>query len=199
LKEIEERNVLTDSQKRIEPSSQNQAKIELTIKETLPRKYHSIATNRKDIFEAKRDNSLFITGMPGTGKTVLACSIAKYLICNEKPVKFISYPAYIMRLQDSFRNENASPFQIAREVARFDGTLIIDDFGAEKLTDYVRQITYFILNEREQWCGPVIITSNYTLGDLDTLVDPRISSRIAGMCDIIKLTGEDRRTNKTKE
>ena len=77
-----------------------------------------------------------------------------------------------------------------------DKILFLDDLGAEKLTDFVRQITYFILNEREQNELTTVITSNFSLKQLDEQIDQRISSRIAGMCEILKFTGDDRRIKK---
>ena len=71
--------------------------------------------------------------------------------------------------------------------------LFLDDLGAEKLTDFVRQITYYILNEREQHQLLTVITSNFSIKDLDKQIDSRISSRIAGMCEILKFTGKDQR------
>ena len=73
---------------------------------------------------------------------------------------------------------------------------MIDDLGAEKTTDFVRQTLYYIVNEREQNELPIIVTSNYTLKDLAAKFDERISSRLAGMCKQVKLTGTDRRVKK---
>ena len=98
-----------------------------------------------------------------------------------------------MELQSSFKKDDKNPFEIAEEIAKFSGVLVIDDLGAEKMTDFVKQIIYFIINEREQRCLTTIITSNFSLAQLDEHIDSRISSRIAGMCKVIQLSGRDRR------
>lgn len=165
-------------------------RIDLSI---LPKRYRDIESDHIKDFGDVLSLSLFLAGGPGTGKTVLACSLAKKVMAQGGKVKFVSYPAFIMQLQDSFRDDSERPFNIAKQLGRFDGTLIIDDLGAEKLSEYVRQITYFLLNEREQWCLPVIITSNFSLSELNDQVDPRISSRIAGMCKVVKMAGKDKR------
>ena len=79
---------------------------------------------------------------------------------------------------------------------RKEGVLIIDDLGAVKLTEFVQQITYYIINEREMKMLPTIITSNFDLNEIDNMIDPRVSSRISGMCEIKQLVGKDKRINK---
>jgi len=158
-------------------------------------KYQNIEYDNKDFVKSFFNKSVFLTGKTGVGKTTLMASLAKLYFINFKNVMWISYPAFIMELQSAFKKDGESPFDMAVEVARFSGVLAIDDIGAEKLTDFVRQITYFILNEREQRMLPIIITSNFSLQQIDEMIDPRISSRIAGMCEVIKLTGKDRRIN----
>ncbi len=166
----------------------------------IPKKYQEIKSDRQDIINKYTNQSLFITGGAGVGKTVLMATMAKILIRELKELKWISYPAFIMELQSMFRKEpmrteygQRTPFDEADSLAHFEGWICIDDLGAEKLTDYVRQITYFIVNEREQRMLPLIITSNFSLAQIDEMIDSRISSRIAGICETIRLMGKDRR------
>ena len=166
----------------------------------IPKKYIDIETNKKQLLESSTKKSLFITGMVGTGKTVFMASLAKYYIKQGMTISWISYTAFIMELQNAYRNtkfnsfgDKVNPFDIADEAAKFEGYLFVDDLGAEKPTDFVKQITYYILNEREQRMLPTIITSNFTLEEIDEFIDRRISSRICGMCEVLKFKGEDRR------
>lgn len=166
------------------------------ISSKIPLKYQKIESDHPEFLKMSMSENLFLTGSTGTGKTVLACSIAKKAIRNYEEISYISYPAFIMKLQNAFKKDTENPFEIAEGVAKDSNILFIDDLGAEKITDFVRQITYFILNEREQRCLKTVITSNFSLSQLDEQVDPRISSRIAGMCRVIKMSGEDRRLIK---
>jgi len=187
------------------------------MQKILPRKFWDIKTDKSlDMYKDKLC-SLFIHGKAGVGKTVLACSLAKLYIRQGYEVKFISYPAFIMDLQGMFRGDK-DVYGYAKEIAWYpedadtslkplymrefgaperewkkDGILIIDDLGAVKLTEFVRQITYYIINEREMKMLPTIITSNFDLNEIDNMIDPRVSSRISGMCEIKKLDGKDRR------
>lgn len=164
-----------------------------TILRVIPKKYLYIETDKTELLVKNVTKNLFITGKTGTGKTVFGCSMLKKYAWSDININYISYPEWIMQLQSAYRKENENPFEIANQIARFPGWMMIDDLGAEKLTDYVRQITYYIVNTREQHCLPIIITSNFSLVEIDSQIDKRISSRISGMCEILKFVGKDRR------
>lgn len=165
----------------------------------IPVKFRDIECDKPDIVKQGLEESMFITGGAGVGKTVLMAGIVKEILKTKKrEVKWISYPSFIMELQSSFRrNDNdVTPFEVSEEIASFPGTLAIDDIGAEKMTAFVQQITYYIINHREQEMLHTLITSNFSLQQIDEQIDTRISSRIGGMCKIVKLTGGDRRLQR---
>lgn len=166
----------------------------------IPLKFRKLATDKEELLKKCKDKSVFCYGPAGTGKTVFITSLVRAYIRIEKRVCYLSYPAFIMKLRNSYRKERTgdrkTPWDIAEETASFTGILFLDDLGAEKTTDFVREITYFILNEREINLLTTIITSNFSLDELNDTIDPRISSRIAGMCEILKFTGKDRRIEK---
>lgn len=156
----------------------------------IPKAYLKIESDKFN--QEYLNKNIFLYGPAGTGKTTLACHIARES-AKTMFIRYYSYPALIMQLQSAFRNQTLDPFNMAREIARFPGLLVLDDIGAEKLTDYVRQITYYIINEREQWELKTVITSNFSLAELDDFIDQRIASRIAGMCLVLEVPGKDRR------
>jgi len=172
---------------------------EMTARKVLPPKYckMELLPERQRILERFWDKNLFITGPTGVGKTVLACAIAKKWLALGKSVRFISYPAFIMRLQSAFI-EGESAYEEARKIAECKGLLILDDLGAESLTAFVKQVTYYVINHREQYELPIIITSNFSPHEVGMQMDKRISSRISGMCEIIRLEGRDLRREKNK-
>lgn len=171
------------------------------IGKIIPLKFQSIICDNKDLVDSlKNEESLFITGKIGVGKTVLMATLIKEILKQKfNDVQWISYLDFIMRLQSAFRDETQNPYQIAKETAAYEGVLAIDDLGAEKLTDFVRQITYYILNEREQRVLPTMITSNFSLQEIDEQIDPRVSSRIAGIYKIIQLEGKDKRLKNANQ
>ena len=161
---------------------------------TIPEKYRGIYTDKTEIFNKmiEERGSYFLYGGPGTGKTVLAYSVMRWCLTNGANVKMINYPAFLIGMRRGF-SEGKDAYGYADELARFNGLLIIDDLGAEKATDFVREITYYIINERDVHIRKVLITSNYDLEEIDNQIDRRLSSRIVGMCKVIKFDGEDRR------
>lgn len=195
----------------------NQAEIKLeeekqvVIKNLIPPKYRTLETENQQLLRSIK-GSCFITGKVGTGKTVLMGSLLKNKIKTLKVTAsgmgsietlqifypkvrcccWISYSEFIMLLQANYEEAHEK----AEKVAGFEGVLFIDDLGAEKLTDYVRQITYYIINYREQNELETVITSNFSLAEIDEQIDSRVGSRIAGMCRIIKMDGNDKRLQK---
>lgn len=148
---------------------------------------------------------LCLTGGVGVGKTTACVSIMRewvkgYLaLRRELPASgwsFVSYPRFIMRVQDAFRKDGeTSAYDLLEGIAQTPN-LVIDDLGVEKPTDFVKQATYFVINEREMNCLPTFITTNFSMDQLDTHLDSRISSRIAGICDPKELKGVDRRIER---
>lgn len=166
--------------------------------QVLPLKFRDIECDKKELVSQGIEQSLFITGASGVGKTVLMAGVVKELLKDRKrDIEWISYPGFIMELQSMFRKEGENtPFEMAENIATYPGTLCIDDIGAEKMTAFVQQITYYIINYREQEMLHTLITSNFSLQQIDEQIDTRVSSRIGGMSKIIKLTGKDRRLDK---
>lgn len=167
-------------------------------KKIIPPKFWGLKTQKPQFEEYKSNpKSLFIWGAKGTGKTTFVCNLIREYVLQKIEVKFISFPAFIMELQEAFKIEHANPYEIARKIAKFQGVLCIDDIGAEKTTDFVRQIVYYIINEREMYLLTTIITSNFSLQEIDTQIDSRVSSRIEGMSEkILHFVGEDKRLAK---
>ena len=73
------------------------------------------------------------------------------------------------------------------------GILVLDDAGAEKATDWTIENLYYLINDRYEKNLITIVTSNFSLKELAERIGDRIPSRIAEMCNVIKLSGKDKR------
>jgi len=134
------------------------------------------------------NKSYFFYGDTGAGKTFTAVEILKKRWKNGQSGLFISYPELLFSIQTNYE-QNA---EMVDEIKKYKQLIVLDDFGAEKMTDFVRQVSYLIINYREQNKLQTIITSNFTLDEIDMYIDRRISSRIAGMCEVVRMSGDKR-------
>ncbi len=71
--------------------------------------------------------------------------------------------------------------------------LFLDDIGTEKTTDWAQQTLYTVIDHRYREVLQTVITSNLSLNELSDKTGDRITSRIAEMCVVIELKGQDRR------
>lgn len=147
-------------------------------------------------------DGLFVTGPAGVGKTHLATAwLAELMptiaslnehggVVIESPC-WTSVPDLLCELRSTFgRGASVSEAEVLRRYRRAP-LLVLDDLGAQKVTDWTVESLYVLVSGRINACLPTIVTSNLRLEDLDS-VDSRLASRLGGMA-YQKLEGEDRR------
>lgn len=148
--------------------------------------------------ELKKDRWLYIQGDNGTGKTmwasfVLLDSITSAYELNRRV--FINVPELLMKFRGTFESK-----QSLEEVLSYYAKiplLILDDLGVEKTTDWVNEIFYLLINRRYEAMLPTVITSNFTLHDLqEKFGDRRIVDRIKEMSEVVHLDGDNFRENR---
>lgn len=147
----------------------------------------------------KNGDSIFLSGPCGSGKSHFAYSLfAVWLEAHRKDVgefsleaRFLPAVEFFHELRSTFGDHTeASEDQVMNQYGR-DDLLLIDDVGAEKVSDWSRQMFYLLVDRRYRNCQQTIITSNLSLKQLSTAIDDRIASRIAEMGPVIELDGED--------
>ena len=149
--------------------------------------------DKKGLENISKFDFVYLYGGCGTGKTHLAVSLARKLATEPEELKFITSSKLFLTLRASFRDQTED-IEIKNIINS--GLLVIDDLGAEKISDYVAQCWYEIINSRYNDCRKTIITSNLSLKKLyETFgaTGDRIASRIA-IGTIIELNGADYRT-----
>lgn len=136
----------------------------------------------------------------GNGKTSWACKIMGYYFRKiafnsglENEGLYIYLPTFLDDLRNSYNNPSLD-FEEELEMVKNCKLLIIDDIGAERVTEWVRERIVSIINTRSSNGMATIYTSNLSLKGLtDKLGDDRISSRIKGSVTEINLLGKDNR------
>jgi DNA replication protein DnaC len=171
--------------------------------------YKVTDTNRKAFMKAKeyakdivngKNNSLFITGNVGAGKTHLAASIANYLIENNQRVIFGTLINLLGEIKDSYKSNSETEGIIIDKYSRVP-LLIIDDLGKEKPSEWVLEKLFTIINNRYERNLPVVITTNYNREQLterladgtNYIIAESIISRLYEMCSGISINGKDKR------
>ena len=173
----------------------------------IPRRFISAKiSDFKEKYDCAYNESLFIQGACGTGKTHLAVAIAKGLYLKRiresqkemdiSPDIFYNFQEIAIKVKSSFRTQDESMFDVIRPcLTRFK---IIDDIGAAKPTETTIEALYLVVNTRYDDCLPTIYTSNLTLKEMSGSYGDRIASRLAA-CTQIKLVGADRRIIQAPE
>ena len=148
------------------------------------------------------DRGLLLTGPVGVGKTHLAVSIIKGLTERGFPCLFYEFGSLLKEIQDSYNsNTRTSELAVLAPVLNAD-LLVLDELGASKPTDWVRDTLAHIINTRYNESRLTIFTTNYPddrpSDGRETLQDRigvRVRSRIFEMCRTLAMDGEDFRKN----
>lgn len=168
---------------------------------TIPKRFENAEYGeiRKDVtdkFSRIRETrkGLYIFGPVGSGKTYMAIALKKEW---DKRSLYKSYffntSELLQEIRDDFDRPNTDKSNIFNKIMDSKRLIFLDDLGAEVPTNWVLERLYMIINKRYNDMLPMIITSNYSVEKLAEKVGDRIVSRIVEMCDVVKLTGEDKR------
>jgi DNA replication protein DnaC len=150
---------------------------------------------------------LIMTGGIGSGKTVSMVCLFRELIpivarlpraiekCNWR-ARFAPMLKILDELRGSMnrRDDKGEPgFSEVLAEYRDAYLLCIDDVGVEKLTPFVAEQFYAIVNERV-WKGlPTFMTTNLTPAELKEHLSPRVWSRLLPKVDLMEVRGPDLR------
>ena len=159
------------------------------------------------IINSFADKGLFISGPPGVGKTLLLSIIANELLRNAHQVIFYTVPVLLRSIKATFEpNSDVSTDQICRSVSEAP-VLFLDDFGSERMSEWVAEQLFNIVNFRYEAMLPTFFSSNFDLQELKSKmsIDPktgrpsdsltrnaaRLVSRIQSMCQICSIIDDD--------
>ena len=134
------------------------------------------------------------------GKTHLAVSILKGLTERGFACLFYEFGTLLKEIQSSYNpNTFTSELSVLAPVLNAD-ILVLDELGASKPTDWVRDTLHHIINTRYNERKFTIFTTNYLderATDRDETLEDRIGvrarSRIYEMCQTVVIEGEDHR------
>ncbi len=149
-----------------------------------------------DDFDTINTNLLFY-GTSGLGKTFLSSAIATELLKKGKDVLYISANSLFPMLENlHFGRGDAKCAYIAEKALDAD-LLILDDLGAEFITQFTVSELFRIMNHRLLTGRKMVFSTNLSLSEIENTYSERIVSRIIGNFDPILFFGEDIRKKKT--
>ena len=147
------------------------------------------------------EKGLLLIGDPGIGKTHIAVAVLKQVV-SEKRAHGLYYDT--RSLLNAIRSTydpvtRTSAADVLRPVLEAE-LLVLDDLGAERLTDWVDETMNFIVNTRYNDRRSTIFTSNYediedadAVDSLKARVGFRMHSRLREMCEFLEYDGPDYR------
>ena len=156
-----------------------------------------------------KGDSYYLCGPAGTRKTVFAAALlyhyAKQVADGEikgrgdfRINKFIhvSVPRLLFDFRQTYKKSGDGEAELLKKMENA-STLVLDDLGAEKTTDWSSSMLHLILDHRYETRNyrTTIITSNLSLETLvEKMEDARIASRVIGWCSVVKMGDKDLRT-----
>lgn len=172
------------------------ARISPSFRERVFQNFEQTAKNEK-AFKLAQDfepngHGLLFYGPTGTGKTHLMSAIGNKFL-SRVGMLFISCPEFLDELRKN-QNQKIDLLEIAENIP----LLILDDIGAEKVSEWVQEQLFILINHRVEWKLSTLFTSNCSLSELKEKLGDRIASRIAGMCRLVRVDGEDHRVKVRK-
>jgi DNA replication protein DnaC len=140
---------------------------------------------------------LWLFGDTGTGKTTLAMLVSKAATEGGHSVAVYSLPKLLARIRRTYDEEaGGDSYGAFFERLTSVDLLHIDDFGAEKRSDWVLEQLYALVNERYEDERSIMLTTNLTVDKLEEQIGQRTVSRLTETCEQVPLFGADRRLDK---
>ncbi|MCA1616955.1 MAG: ATP-binding protein [Acidobacteria bacterium] len=146
------------------------------------------------------DRGLLFTGSVGVGKTHLAAAILRGLVEKGVPCLFYEFGALLKEIQDAYNPvSQTSELKVLASVYEAE-VLVLDELGASKPTDWVRDKMMQIIGTRYNEKKLTIFTTNYldlrgapAEETLEDRIGARLRSRLYEMCRTVVIEGADYR------
>jgi len=160
-----------------------------------------------------RGRGLVLKGPVGTGKSHLCVATVRAMMAaypdrfgkpfnSYRVLEDVEYPGFrcsfipvydlLERLRQSYgsRGRKTDHAQLVHR-CKVDDLVILDDMGAEKRTEWVEEQLYGLIDFRYRARRSTFFTTNCSLTELEERIGQRAMSRIAEMCEFVRVGGDD--------
>lgn len=128
-----------------------------------------------DFAERLRDGrSLIFSGNPGTGKTMLACGIARAVLEQGYTVRFAKASDYFFDIKSTWSRDSARDERSVLRGYTEPAMLIVDEMGQSFGTEAERMLFFRLINSRYEEVLPTIIITNTPREGLDAFGEPAL-------------------------
>ncbi len=136
-------------------------------------------------FAAEPEGWLILAGPSGCGKTHLAAAIANERVCQGQPAFFISTPDLLDRLRSAFNANSEIPYDEFFDQMRNAPLMVLDDFGAQTSTPWVKEKLDQLLNHRFNSELPTVIVTIIPIEQLEDRIRTRLTD--PNLCHIYEV------------
>lgn len=142
------------------------------------------------VADGQEPDSLLLLGDTGLGKTYLASAIGNHAVGAKRTVVYFTFSEFmdLVRLR---KFEEESEYREGLQRLLDADLVILDDLGAEKVTDFVGQELFNLINHRINRQLPMVVSTNLTPPEIEESYGQRIYSRLVHGFETIGLRGHD--------
>lgn len=141
-------------------------------------------------------HGLYLTGSLGSGKTRLAASVLNDLARGgARGGAAWAVAEWLEGLRRRYHDGGADAFE---EQTRTADVLLLDDIGAERVTDWVQERLFLLVDYRYRHSLPTLFTSNLHPDELADRIGERTVSRIVGMARLVAVDADDYRLEENR-
>ena len=158
---------------------------------------------RRKITSLPKDKGLLLWGNAGVGKSYAMAAIIKDMLMKNPDcdIKRIGFEMICLKIRDTYKqNSNSTELDVINPLMAID-VLFVEDVGTtvsvgESESDFSLRTFLVLLDSRLENCKRTFITTNKSIEELAKSFDSRIASRLQQLCEVIHLTGKDKREAK---
>jgi DNA replication protein DnaC len=132
-------------------------------------------------------------GRPGVGKTHVAIAACREALRRGGVAGYYDVAGLVSSVQETY-----SPHEEGTRRALIEGVarrrlVVLDDLGKEHRSANVDSIVYELVDALYVGRSTLVLCSNLSDAEYRGRYDEAVRSRIAGMCEVVVVRGEDRR------